>query len=99
MEKKVGIWVDHRKAVIVTIKNKLAETQEITSNMDKQAGSSSSKARNINDVQGSSAEDMRDRKFDNHLNRYYDGIVSLIRDAESIWIFGPVKQRLNWKIA
>jgi len=89
MEKKVGIWVDHRKAVIVTIKNKLAETQEITSNMDKQAGFSSSKARNINDAQGSSAEDMRDRKFDNHLNRYYDGIVSLIRDAESIWIFGP----------
>lgn len=89
MDKKVGIWVDHRKAVIVTITDRAAATQEISSNMEKYEGFSSSKARNIDDSQGSSAEDMRDRKFGNHLNKYYNGIVSVIRDADSIWIFGP----------
>jgi hypothetical protein len=36
-----------------------------------------------------SAEDMRDRQFENHLNRYYDDVIAVIRDADSIQIFGP----------
>jgi hypothetical protein len=30
-----------------------------------------------------------DRRFGNHLNGYYDGVVSMLRNADSIWIFGP----------
>jgi hypothetical protein len=90
MEKEVGIWVDHRKAVIVTIKDEIAETREITSNMEKHVRfSGSSDSNTSDDTHGAHAEDMRDRKFGDHLNQYYDGIISLIRDAESIWIFGP----------
>ena len=32
---------------------------------------------------------MRDRQFGNRLNTYYDEIVSVIRGANSIQIFGP----------
>ena len=35
------------------------------------------------------AEDQRDRQFTVHLNRYYDEVISHIRDAESILLFGP----------
>lgn len=90
MKKEVGIWVDHRKAVIVTIQNEVTVTQEITSNMEKHVRFSSNSERSTSDeMRNPDAEDMRDRKFGDHLNRYYDCIISLIRDAESIWIFGP----------
>ena len=34
-------------------------------------------------------EDQRDRQFTGHLNRYYGEVVECLRDAESIFIFGP----------
>jgi stalled ribosome rescue protein Dom34 len=35
------------------------------------------------------AEDMRDRRFTNRLNKYYDEVIAHIREADSILIFGP----------
>jgi hypothetical protein len=35
------------------------------------------------------SEDRRDRKFTNNLNSYYDEVIALVRDADSIQIFGP----------
>jgi stalled ribosome rescue protein Dom34 len=35
------------------------------------------------------AEDMRDRRFTNRLNKYYDEVIASIREADSILIFGP----------
>ena len=35
MKNIVGLWIDHRKAVIVTIDNGVAITMEIKSNMEK----------------------------------------------------------------
>ena len=35
------------------------------------------------------ADDQRDRQFSGHLNRYYDAVITYLRDAESILIFGP----------
>jgi hypothetical protein len=90
VKKEVGLWIDHRKAVIVTIENEVEEIQEIKSNMEKRVRySSGSRSNSINSSQGSTAEDMRDRKFDNQLGQFYKEIISLIRDADSIWIFGP----------
>jgi hypothetical protein len=36
-----------------------------------------------------SADDMQDRRFTGHLNKYYDKVITCIGDAESILIFGP----------
>jgi stalled ribosome rescue protein Dom34 len=35
------------------------------------------------------ADDQRDRQFAAHLEKYYEEVVSHVRDAESILIFGP----------
>ena len=80
MKKEVGLWIDHRKTVIVTIENEVAVTREIKSNMEKHVRfSSGTHSKDPNHSQGSTAEDMRDRQFDNHLSGYYEGIISLIR--------------------
>ena len=35
MKKEVGLWIDHRKTVFVTIENEVEVTREIKSNMEK----------------------------------------------------------------
>jgi len=83
MKRQVGLWIDHKQAVIVTVMAEGEEIKRITSNMEKHvrfAGGSS---------EGGSAEDMRDRQFENHLNRYYDEVIAVIGEADSIHIFGP----------
>jgi hypothetical protein len=90
MKKEVGLWVDHRKAVIVTIENKVELVKEIKSDVDKHVRfSSGTTSKASNNPQGSTSEDVRDRQFGNQLKEYYEGIVAMIRDADSIWIFGP----------
>ncbi len=83
MKKSMGLWIDHRKTVLVTISDEGEETKEITSFMEKRvrfAGGNS---------EDGSSEDIRDRQFENHLNRYYDKVIAELRDADSIQIFGP----------
>ena len=83
MKRQVGLWIDHRQAVIVTVANEGEEIKRITSNMEKHVRFASGSS------EDGSAKDMRDRQFENHLNRYYDNVIAVIRDADSIQIFGP----------
>ena len=84
MKKEIGLWIDHRKAVIVVIKDEEEEIKKVTSNMEKHVRFTSSST-----SEEGSSEDVRDRKFGNHLNSYYDEVIAYIRDADSIQIFGP----------
>lgn len=84
MKRAAGLWIDHRETVIVFIGDQGEETRRIESNMEKHVrfsgGSRSEEGK---------ADDQRDRQFTGHLNRYYDQVISYIRDAESILLFGP----------
>ena len=82
MKKNVGVWIDHRKAVIVNLRDQGEEIREIPSDMEKHV-------RFSGEAQVASAEDQRDRRFTGHLDKYYDKVVSCIRDADSILILGP----------
>jgi hypothetical protein len=96
MKREIGLWIDHRKTVIVTVENEVEVTREIRSNMEKHVRfSTGTRPKAPLSSKGSTAEDMRDRQFGNHLGRYYEGIISLIRDADSIWIFGPGEAKVE----
>jgi hypothetical protein len=84
MNKQAGLWIDHRKAVIVMITDEGEEIKKITSNMEKHGRFTGGNA-----SEDSSTEDVRDRQFGNRLNRYYDEVIAVIRGADSIEIFGP----------
>jgi hypothetical protein len=84
MRKQAGLWIDHRKAVIVIVTEEGEEVTEITSNMQKRVRFTGGTA-----SQDGSTEDVRDRQFGNDLNNYYDRVIALIRQADSIQIFGP----------
>ena len=84
MNKQAGLWIDHRKAVIVLVSDAGEETKKIISGMEKHIRFSGGNA-----SQDGSTEDVRDRQFGNHLNNYYDQVIAVIRDADAILIFGP----------
>lgn len=90
MKKEAGLWIDHRKAVIVIVSDKRVETKEITSNIEKHVRfSEGSQSESTDGRQQNTAEDQRDRQYANHLNKFYDEVVTYIQDAETIQIFGP----------
>jgi len=90
MKKEIGLWLDHRDAIIVILTDAGEEIKHITSDSGKHircSGSSHSKTpEGLKEV---TSEDQRDRKFDNQLNKFYDELIASIRDADSIQIFGP----------
>lgn len=83
MKKQVGLWLDRRKAVIVSIANNIEAKRIITSDMEHYVLYSTV-------VPGDGTpEEIRDRRFWNHLGEYYDQIIAHMRDATEIQIFGP----------
>jgi hypothetical protein len=90
MKTTVGLWIDHRKAIIVAVTDKGEETKLIISKVEKQPGRFAGvRSTTPYESQQVRADDSRQRKLTGHLNLYYDAVIACIRDAESILIFGP----------
>lgn len=90
MKKSLGVWIDHRKAVVIAVSDKGEEIKVIESMVEKQPGRFEGK-RSVTpyEAQIVAADDSRERKFTGQLNTYYDEVISVIDNAESIFIFGP----------
>jgi hypothetical protein len=90
MKKEIGLWIDHREAIIVILTGAGEEIKHISSNNEKHIRySGSSHAITPDGLKEVASEDQRDRKFTNDLNSYYDEVIAVIRNADSIQIFGP----------
>lgn len=84
MKKQIGLWIDHRETIIVTLGERGEETKRIESDMERYVRSSG-KPGSGNSVE----ENQRDRRFANYLNSYYDEVIAYVREADAILIFGP----------
>src|SRR4030043_1966547 len=90
MKFKAGLWIDHRKCVVVLVKDNKIEKKIINSNTEKHLGRIDGKSSTITfEAQKVKADDKQERHFMGHLNSYFDEIISYIHDAEFILIFGP----------
>jgi hypothetical protein len=90
MKTSVGLWIDHRKAIIVTVTDKGEEMALIISKVEKQLRrSGDSPLKGTYESQQVPASDSQQKTFKGHLNIYYDAVMAAVRDAESILIFGP----------
>jgi stalled ribosome rescue protein Dom34 len=80
MKPYVTAWIDHREAVIVMLDGDRETTSRTESNVEKHV--------RFSDGMGGS-EDQHERRFAEHLHKYYDAVVNRIGDAEAILILGP----------
>ena len=90
MSKRVGLWFNHNKAVIVSITDG-EERSIITANMEHYL-------RYSNATPGDgSPQDTRDNRYWNHVGEYYDKVIAHIRDAEAVLILGPDEAKFELK--
>ena len=90
MSIKAGVWIDHRQAVVVLVKDAGQKIKRIASGVEKPVrsfGTSSSKHKYTpNDFV---AEDTLQRKLMSQLKDFYDEVIACVRDAEAILVVGP----------
>jgi len=86
----VGLWIDHRKAVIVFVTDTGTAATLVLSHIDKQLGRSEGRRSTTRfEPQLVPADDSHERRFTGQLALYYDAVIACIRDARVILAFGP----------
>jgi hypothetical protein len=98
MKRGAGLWIDHRKAVIVFVADEGQEVMELRSNVEKQLRPlNSACAMTQYGPQQAPADDMRETAFMGHLAAYFEKVVSCLRDEPAIFIFGPGEAKVELK--
>jgi hypothetical protein len=88
MTTQAGVWIDHRKAIVVILSGEDERLKEVASGVERHVRYSRAAAQD-------SAEDQRDRRFVGHLNKYYDEVIEQLEGAESILILGPGEAKVE----
>lgn len=90
MHKHIGLWIDHRRAVIVVPSKLSEETSTILSEAERHQrraeGALPIEAYESRRVQ---ADDVQDRKFEQQLQGFYDEVIAVVHGAASLFVFGP----------
>jgi hypothetical protein len=89
MEKQIGLWIDHKKAVIVTLEDGREEVRQIQSDLESHSRfRGGARTKTAYSPQFFTAETQVDRRFNEHLNKYYKQVIAAIADARSLFVFG-----------
>jgi hypothetical protein len=90
MKMQIGLWIDHRRAVIVRLADGRQAVEIIESNMEKHirptGGARSKLPYGPQDVM---KENGRERKFMLHLVHWYDIVAGKLISADELFVFGP----------
>jgi hypothetical protein len=103
MTNGVGLWIDHKQAVIVSVGERGTTVKKIESGVKRVQYRGAPRPRSPFSAQYAQGDDQLDKQFRVHLNQYYAQVISVLRGAGSILVFGPgeakseLKQRLALK--
>jgi hypothetical protein len=106
MKKYIGIWLDHKKAHIVTlIKDEMTFEQEreitelVESNVDRKVKlSGGSRTRKTPyGPQNVAVDGKQEFQIRRQLKNFYQGIINKVEDAGRIYIFGPGEAKSELK--
>jgi hypothetical protein len=90
MTKKVGLWIDHKEAILIFVSPDGEEKEIIISNVEKQLSREGDEPHNTPyEAQKVPSSDRLQNKFTHQLNIYYDNVIKHIGNAKSVLIFGP----------
>jgi len=90
MSRKAGLWIDHRKAVVVTQEGDQTRVATILSQAEpkpRMAGGARSKT--AYGPQEIASERNRDRRIQKELRHYYQEVAKSLGEVESLLVIGP----------
>ncbi len=96
-----GVWIDHRRAVVVELDAAGERTHVIASHVEKhpeRGGDSPMKG--SYEARQVPADDSRQRALTGELNTYYDAVIERLRGHEQLLLFGPgeAKEELHKRL-
>jgi hypothetical protein len=97
MTNRVGLWIDHDKAVIVSIEEQGESVKKIESGARHVEYRGAQRSKVAYSAQYSQGDDQLDRRFMLQLSKYYDQVAALLRGASSVLILGPGQARVEFK--
>lgn len=97
MSERAGVWVDHRKAVVVRISESGEEVVRVESGVESQLRRSSEHPTGNFEPLQVPADDTQQHKYVAELNRFYDEVIVHVRSAKSILICGPGEAKKELK--
>ena len=89
MNRKVGVWVDHRKAIVVHVSDSGEETIHVESGAESQLRRSGDQTTGSFEALQVPSDDTRERKYMAELNTFYDEVISHFVNSKAIFICGP----------
>jgi hypothetical protein len=89
MGPKVGIWIDHKSAVIAS-----ASTSQVTTKILESGVGAHPR---YSGQEGGGGEKKYEQRHNEQLDRYYDDIVSQLGLPDALLIFGPGEAKLELK--
>ena len=90
MKNQTGLWIDHRRAVVVKVSGGECHTTHIDANIDRDKDhATGAKPDASHEKHHGVAEDTRQRHFEGELGKYYDVVIESLGNAEDVLIFGP----------
>jgi hypothetical protein len=87
MNDKVGIWIDHERAIIVFASQDHVKTQTLESRVEGHP--------RYGGQQDGGGEKKYEERHRQHLDRYYDDVIRHVADAEELLILGPGEAKLE----
>lgn len=98
MPKQIGLWIDHKRAVILTMSERGEAMQRIESGIDRHVSfRGAARSRTPYSAQYQKGDDQIDKQFNGLLKKYYGEVAMLLRGAESVLIFGPGEAKAELK--
>jgi hypothetical protein len=96
MNHNVGIWIDHKKAVIVFASADRVTVKTLKSEVGPHARYSGRAGYPTPDgPQEGGGEKSYEKRYDQHLDRYFDEVISQLGQPEALLIFGPGEAKLQ----
>lgn len=90
MANNVGLWIDHKKAILVIQSEQGQDVQQIESGVKRNvAFRGASHARSRYSAEHQQGDDQLDNKFTEQLNKFYDKVIAQLRGAKAVLVFGP----------
>ena len=98
MKKLVGLWIDHDKAICVTLQGDTQAVERIESNVEGHFRLSGGwRTRSPHGPQVIVSEQKPDERRKHQLHAYYKKLIAAVRGASSVYIFGPGEAPLEFQ--
>ena len=98
MNNKVGIWIDHRKAVIVSASADRVTARTLKSKVGPHSRySGRAGSQKPEGPQDEGGEKKYEERYRQELDRYYDEVITQLGQPEALLIFGPGEAKLQLK--